>query len=47
VHAHRLSHDIASRARGLEDATVEDACAFAWEILCRRPDIIGLQRYEA
>ena len=46
VHADRLRHDIARRARGLDDATIEDACAFAWELVCRRPDI-DLERYEA
>jgi DNA-directed RNA polymerase specialized sigma24 family protein len=46
VHADRLRHDIARRARGLDDAIIEDACAFAWEVLCRRPDI-DLGRPEA
>ncbi len=46
VHADRLRHDIARRTRGLDDATIDDACAFAWEVLCRRPDI-DLERYEA
>ena len=46
VHADRLRHDIARRARGLDDAIIDDACAFAWEFLCRRPDI-DLERYEA
>ena len=46
VHADRLRHDIARRARGLDDAIIDDACAFAWEILLGRPDI-DLERYEA
>jgi DNA-directed RNA polymerase specialized sigma24 family protein len=46
VHADRLRHDIARRARGVDDAIIDDACAFAWEVLCRRPDI-DLERYEA
>jgi RNA polymerase sigma-70 factor, ECF subfamily len=38
-HADRLRRAIAQRVRGLDDAVIDDACAFAWETLVRRPDI--------
>jgi DNA-directed RNA polymerase specialized sigma24 family protein len=46
LHADHLRHDIARRTRGLNEAIIDDACAFAWELLCRRPDI-DLGRYQA
>jgi DNA-directed RNA polymerase specialized sigma24 family protein len=45
-HADRLRRSIAHKARGLDDAIIDDACAFAWELLCRRP-YIDLDRYQA
>jgi hypothetical protein len=34
------------KTRGLDDAIIDDACAFAWETLLRRPDI-DVEHYEA
>jgi DNA-directed RNA polymerase specialized sigma24 family protein len=45
-HAERLWRSISKRTRGLDDAIIDDACAFAWETLLRRPDV-DLERYEA
>jgi RNA polymerase sigma factor (sigma-70 family) len=45
-HAARLHRGICGKTVGLDDATVEDACASAWERLLGRPDI-DLERYEA
>ncbi len=45
-HADRLRRSIAKKARGLDDAIIDDACAFAWATLVRRPDV-DLERYEA
>ena len=45
-HAARLHRGICGKTVGLDDATVEDACAIAWERLLGRPDI-DLERYEA
>ena len=45
-HADRLRCAIGKKVRGLDDATIDDACAFAWETLVRRPDI-DLERYYA
>jgi hypothetical protein len=45
-HAARLHRGICGKTVGLEDATVEDACAAAWERMLGRPDI-DLERYEA
>ena len=38
-HADRLRPSIAKKVPGLDDAVIDDACAFAWETLVRRPDI--------
>ena len=45
-HAARLHRGICGKTVGLDDATVQDACATAWERLLGRPDI-DLERYEA
>jgi len=45
-HADRLRHAISAKTSGLDPMLVEDACAFAWEQLLRRPDI-DLARWEA
>ena len=45
-HAARLHRGICGKAVGLDDATVQDACAIAWERLLGRPDM-NLERYEA
>ena len=45
-HAARLHRGICGKTVGLDDATVQDACAIAWERLLGRPDI-DLERYEA
>jgi DNA-directed RNA polymerase specialized sigma24 family protein len=45
-HAERLRRAIARKTCGLDDAIIDDACAFAWETLLRRPDI-NLGRHEA
>jgi DNA-directed RNA polymerase specialized sigma24 family protein len=44
--AARLHRGICGKTVGLDDATVQDACATAWERLLGRPDI-DLERYEA
>ena len=45
-HAKRLRRAITQKTSGLNDAIIDDACAFAWETLVRRPDI-GLEHYQA
>jgi DNA-directed RNA polymerase specialized sigma24 family protein len=45
-HAARLRRGIRGKTVGLDDATIEDACAVAWERLLGRPDI-DLERYQA
>jgi DNA-directed RNA polymerase specialized sigma24 family protein len=45
-HADRLRRSIAQRTCGLDDAIIDDACGFAWELVCRRPDI-DLDRSQA
>jgi DNA-directed RNA polymerase specialized sigma24 family protein len=45
-HAERLRRAIAFKTCGLDDAIIEDACAFAWETLVGRPDV-DLDRYQA
>jgi DNA-directed RNA polymerase specialized sigma24 family protein len=34
-----LRHAVKGRARGLDDATIQDACYTAWLVLLRRPDV--------
>ena len=45
-HADRLRRAIAFKTCGLNDAIIEDACAFAWETRLGRPDI-DLGHYQA
>ena len=45
-HAARLRRGIRGKTVGLDDATIEDACAVAWERLLGRPDI-DLERHQA
>ena len=45
-HAARLHRGVCGKTVGLDDATIQDACATAWERLLERPDI-DLERYEA
>ena len=45
-HADRLRRAIAHKTGGLDNAIIDDACAFAWETLLGRPDI-DLDRHEA
>jgi DNA-directed RNA polymerase specialized sigma24 family protein len=44
--ADRLRRAISAKTSGLDSTLIEDACAFAWENLLRRPDI-DLERWEA
>jgi DNA-directed RNA polymerase specialized sigma24 family protein len=44
--ANRLRRAIAHKTCGLNDAIIDDACAFAWEKLLGRPDV-HLDRHEA
>ena len=45
-HASRLHRGICGKTVGLDDATIQDACATAWERLLEHPDI-DLERYDA
>ena len=45
-HAERLRRAITHKTCGLNEAIIDDACAFAWETLLGRPDI-DLEHYQA
>jgi DNA-directed RNA polymerase specialized sigma24 family protein len=45
-YADELRRAIRFKARGLDNALIDDACAFAWEQLLQRPDI-ELERHRA
>jgi RNA polymerase sigma factor (sigma-70 family) len=45
-HAEQLRRAIGARNHGVDATLIDDACAFAWEKLLRRPDI-DVTRYDA